>query len=170
MKKQLSKKLYAFIVIAMMFSATTNAQFESKGTNEKNAEPKTQKQPQPEQKAFGSQCHCHLGHYTYGCGANPWCKLGCVAYCRTHPNQINSESNLALIEFYVEEPGKVSLKIYDLTGRLVTTLADNSFEQGEHSLSWNIKDEKENSVAPGVYSLRMNAGENSETEKLIVMN
>jgi flagellar hook assembly protein FlgD len=39
---------------------------------------------------------------------------------------------------------------------------------GLHQLTWNTKDEKGNAVAPGVYFLKLNTGEISETKKIVI--
>lgn len=177
MKTTILKKLIAFIITAMMFSVTANAQSELE-SSKTQIQPKPQVQSQPTKKLTNTAPstllavtpHCYCNVLGWGCGALNWgCKLYCGSYCRHHSLISNGESNSTTVAFYIEEPGKVSLKLYDMTGRLITTLVDNSFEQGEHTLSWNSKDENGYAIAPGIYSLRMNAGEHSETEKLIVM-
>ena len=46
-------------------------------------------------------------------------------------------SKSASISFSLDKPGKVSVKIFDLTGRFIRTLADNSFGQGVYELQWD---------------------------------
>ncbi len=177
MTNQVTKKLIAFIVTAIMFSATTNAQSEL-ASPKTQIQPKPQAQSQPQEKLtshapfplLATTPHCLCNVLGYGCGGlNFGCSLYCHSYCRHHAIISDGESNSTTVAFYLEEQGKISLKIYDITGRLVTTLADNSFAEGEHTISWNTKDEKGNAVVPGIYSLKMDAGKKSEMEKLIVM-
>lgn len=114
--------------------------------------------------------HCYCNVLGYGCGALNWgCTLYCRSYCRNHALISSGRSNSTTVAFYMEEQGKVSLKLYDMTGRLITTIVENSFEQGEHSLSWNPKDENGYAVVPGIYSLTMSTENFSDSEKLIVM-
>ena len=82
----------------------------------------------------------------------------------------NPFSNSTTISFSISESQKVSLKIYDMTGRLVKTLANAEMQVGTHQLSWNAKDEKGNAVSAGIYLLRFDAGTKSETKKLSVIN
>jgi hypothetical protein len=69
----------------------------------------------------------------------------------------------ATISFSLSESQKVSLKIFDVSGRLVSTLADKTFDAGENELVWNAAE-----VNAGIYFLRFQSGENMQTEKLIV--
>jgi choice-of-anchor B domain-containing protein len=57
----------------------------------------------------------------------------------------------------------VSLKIYDLLGREINTIANNMMEPGTYSVTWDAS-----GVASGVYYYRLSAGEFSETKKLII--
>jgi len=51
----------------------------------------------------------------------------------------------------------------------VKTLADVQMQQGAHQLIWNARDEKGNAVNGGVYLLKMQAGNYTETKKIVVM-
>ena len=77
-----------------------------------------------------------------------------------YPNPVSTSTTVL---FYVAQTENVSLKIFDLSGRLVTTLADASFEEGDHEITWNAE-----SVNAGIYFLRMEAAGYSENQKLIV--
>jgi hypothetical protein len=79
---------------------------------------------------------------------------------RIAPNPL---SNSATISFSLDQLKKVSLKIFDLNGRLVTILADKVFDDGEHSIDWKAED-----VSAGIYFLQVQSVEFSKTEKLIV--
>jgi hypothetical protein len=63
-----------------------------------------------------------------------------------YPNPVSASST---VSFYVGQKGQVSIKILDLSGRLVTTLADESFEEGDYEVTWNAAD-----VKAGIYFLR----------------
>jgi len=82
------------------------------------------------------------------------------------PNPI---SNSSTISFTLSQSQKVSIKIYDVNGRLLKTLANTQFEAGAHQLVWNAKNEKGNAVPSGIYFLRIGAGNYSETKKLSVI-
>jgi len=83
-----------------------------------------------------------------------------------HPNPV---SNSTTILFSINQAGKVSLKIFDLNGRLVATLAIEEMQAGNHQLTWNANDENGNAVSSGIYLLRLNTGYYSATKKLSVI-
>ena len=77
------------------------------------------------------------------------------------PNPLSTSTT---ISFSLSQSEKVSLRIYDVTGRLVTTLSDGEMNEGAHQLVWNTED-----VNAGIYFLRMEAGEYVQTEKISVI-
>jgi hypothetical protein len=80
----------------------------------------------------------------------------------------NPLSNSTTISFTLSHLQKVFIGIYDMTGRLIKTLANSELQQGTHQLVWNAKDEGGNAVVSGMYILKMQAGSYLETKKLIV--
>ncbi|MDD5529522.1 MAG: T9SS type A sorting domain-containing protein [bacterium] len=64
----------------------------------------------------------------------------------------------------VSQPRYVSLAIYDLTGRLIKTLANGEKPAGTYSTTLNAKDLK-----TGIYFVRLTAGTFKETRKLVLM-
>jgi len=84
-------------------------------------------------------------------------------------NYPNPFSNSTTISFSISESQKVSLKIYDMAGRLIKTIADAQMQTGTHQLIWNARDEKGNAVSTGNYLLKMQAGNYEETKKISVI-
>ena len=68
------------------------------------------------------------------------------------------------LSFSVPTEGVVSLNIYDMTGRLVSTLVDGNLEQGYHSITWNGMDRNAHAVSSGmyIYSLKSEGIHNQE--------
>lgn len=64
-------------------------------------------------------------------------------------------SGNARIHFGLASSDKVRIRMYDVTGRLVRTLADRSFNAGEYDLAWDGADDAGNQVARGVYFARI---------------
>jgi thermitase len=62
----------------------------------------------------------------------------------------------------------VTLEIYDITGRLVTSLLQNEITPGTFSLYWNGKDMRGRNVSNGIYYMRLDA-DGSVIQKKIVM-
>lgn len=73
-----------------------------------------------------------------------------LALLPNYPNPFRDETT---IRFEVPQTEHVTIEIFDLSGRLVTTLADQPFETGSHSVIWNTQE-----LAGGVYICRMTAG------------
>jgi hypothetical protein len=71
------------------------------------------------------------------------------------------------IRYSLAAEGRVSLRVHDLTGRVVRTLADNVMRPGRYSLSWNGTDDRGRELARGVYFCRLTAGDFRATEKLV---
>ena len=76
------------------------------------------------------------------------------------PNPVSTSTT---ISFSPEQSGKVSLKIVDVQGRLISVLSDKIVEAGENELVWQT-----NEVTAGIYFLQIQSAENQQMEKLIV--
>ena len=61
----------------------------------------------------------------------------------------------AKVHFGLANGDRVKIRMYDVTGRLVRTLADRSFAAGEYDLSWDGSDDSGSQVARGVYFARV---------------
>ncbi|MEA3312625.1 MAG: FlgD immunoglobulin-like domain containing protein [candidate division WOR-3 bacterium] len=72
------------------------------------------------------------------------------------------------ISFAVPATVSVSLKVYDITGKLVTTLVSGNQAPGHHSVVWNGTDDLGRSVAQGIYLVRMDAASFSATKKVVL--
>ena len=57
----------------------------------------------------------------------------------------------ATVHFGLAKNDRVEVKVYDVTGRLVRTLADRNFSAGEHSLVWDGSNDQGQLVSRGVY-------------------
>ena len=75
------------------------------------------------------------------------------------PNPFNASTAISfLIPFRLAgEPTRLS--IYNLTGQLVRVLQFETLQAGEHSLSWDGRDDLGREVASGVYIYRLDVGE-----------
>ncbi len=83
---------------------------------------------------------------------------------QNYPNPFNPET---AIRFSLKEKGMVSLKIYNLQGKLIRIMVDQNLEAGLHSVVWNATDERGIKVANGayLYTLKINGFE--ETKMMI---
>jgi hypothetical protein len=76
----------------------------------------------------------------------------------------NPVSNSTTISFSLEQTEDVSVRIFDETGRLVATLANKLFEEGENNITWDVRE-----MNAGVYFLKMETGNYTVTEKISVV-
>ncbi len=83
-----------------------------------------------------------------------------------HPNPFSSDTRMALALPATEN---VTVRIYSAAGRLVRTLVDGQLEAGEHAIKWNGTDWRGSRVASGVYFVRVKAGANGASRKVVFL-
>ncbi len=83
-----------------------------------------------------------------------------------YPNPMNKD---VTIRYQVPVDSKVSLKIYDLSGKLVKTLIRENKKVGYHTISWNGKNKYEEEIPTGIYFLSMETGNSKATKKLTIL-
>ncbi|HKQ59537.1 MAG TPA: FlgD immunoglobulin-like domain containing protein [Candidatus Eisenbacteria bacterium] len=75
----------------------------------------------------------------------------------------------AKIDFGITQKEKVELRIYDVSGRLVRTLANREFSAGEHRLNWDGTNDDGQPVARGVYFYQLRTPSFVSQKKLAVL-
>ena len=85
---------------------------------------------------------------------------------QNHPNPFNASPT---ISYYLPYPGNVKLDIYDILGRKVTTLANESQTAGYKSIIWNGLDNKGNRVSSGVYFTIFRQGNETGIIKMLLL-
>lgn len=88
------------------------------------------------------------------------------ALLSNYPNPFNSTTQ---IRFEVAGNYHVSLAIFDMLGRQVTTLADQDFATGLHVIPWNGTNAKGDAVASGRYFVRANANDAISTIPIVLL-
>ncbi|RKZ14134.1 hypothetical protein DRQ50_09500, partial [bacterium] len=90
--------------------------------------------------------------------------------CRLYASYPNPFNPLATIPFNLPDSRKVSLKIFDVSGRLVKTLiGDGMVGAGRNEVVWQGRDDSGRLVATGVYFCRLEAGNFSETRRMTLL-
>jgi len=85
---------------------------------------------------------------------------------QNYPNPFNAKTTI----FYsLEKESRVTIDVYDLSGRQVATIASGTQPAGDHQVIWNGADFNGNPVSSGVYFYRMNAGEESLTRRMTLL-
>jgi hypothetical protein len=80
------------------------------------------------------------------------------------PSSVADEDGTVLS---LDNPVKASVKIYNVAGRLVSMLVDTILSPGQYNTSWQAVDESGNSVASGVYYVKLQIGKKHVTKRLI---
>jgi hypothetical protein len=88
-----------------------------------------------------------------------------VTGVRNGPNPFGERTRVLLT---LSRSEKVSLRIFDLNGRLVRTLTEGTLTEGEHFYNWDGRDGAGRIVSGGVYLARLNAGNNIRTWKMVL--
>ncbi|MBE0434015.1 T9SS type A sorting domain-containing protein, partial [candidate division WOR-3 bacterium] len=84
------------------------------------------------------------------------------------PNTANPVKGYTAITYSTVTSGRVSLLVYDATGRLVRTLVNRVLEHaGAKTVYWNGQDDAHRDVANGIYFLRLDAEGQTDTYKMI---
>ncbi|HTY08494.1 MAG TPA: FlgD immunoglobulin-like domain containing protein [Candidatus Edwardsbacteria bacterium] len=73
------------------------------------------------------------------------------------------------IEYQLPAAGRVSLKVYDVTGRLVRTLTDGFRAAGYYVASWDGRDSAGNRAAAGVYLCRLATAGGTRIRRLVMV-
>ncbi|MDD4858323.1 MAG: T9SS type A sorting domain-containing protein, partial [Candidatus Krumholzibacteria bacterium] len=85
---------------------------------------------------------------------------------QNYPNPFNPSTR---ISYSLKAATRVSLRIYNISGRLVRVLVDSTEPMGAHEAVWNGKDNTGRSVASGIYFYRLDAGAFSATRKMVLI-
>lgn len=82
------------------------------------------------------------------------------------PNPFNPATSLA---FTLGERSHVSLRVYDLQGRLVDTLVEAELPAGRHLARWTGRDHRGRHVPAGVYLCRLDDGWHSRSQRMVLL-
>lgn len=79
-------------------------------------------------------------------------------------NYPNPFSQQTTVELALSEQANVKVQAYNVLGQQVATVADGQMEAGTHNLEWDAR-----SLSSGVYFIRMEAGDVTDTKKITVV-
>ena len=111
--------------------------------------------------------------YGYGGWSADWSdgimvvRLLDIANNLIHPKKADKT---ATIKYFIINPGKVNLKIYNLMGELVMSLVDNQYKTTDDYVeTWSGGNEKGSTVASGIYLVHIEVEGKTATEKICVV-
>jgi len=83
-----------------------------------------------------------------------------------HPNPFNPRTT---IEFSLAAPMRVKLCVYDIAGRRVRVLLDETLEVGLHTKHWDGFDDCGRAAASGVYTVRLESAAAIDQKKVMLV-
>jgi hypothetical protein len=85
---------------------------------------------------------------------------------QNYPNPFNPQTT---IRFSLRDKGTVTLRIYDVAGRLVKTLVDEVRDAGAYIEPWDGRNNRGARIASGVYFYKMESRHFSRTRKMVLL-
>ncbi len=92
-----------------------------------------------------------------------------VADVRLEPCQPNPSHGSVTLRFSLPTAQRASLRVYDVRGRLVRTVADGVRVAGAHVATWDGRDGRGAPSAPGIYFYRLETPEGARTRRLTLL-
>jgi len=89
-----------------------------------------------------------------------------VALSQNVPNPFNPTTSIG---FDLVQPGMVDLRVYNVAGQEVRTLATKFFPAGSHSMEWDGRDALGNQLPSGVYFYQLRSGNFVEKRKMVML-
>ncbi len=83
-----------------------------------------------------------------------------------YPNPFNPETK---IRYSLSNSQMVSIRLYDIRGRLIRTLVSEKKEPGFHKVEWNGKDDNGSMVASGIYLVSLLTEETHESHRVLLL-
>ena len=86
-----------------------------------------------------------------------------------HQNYPNPFNPVTTLRYDLPENGHVNITIYDMLGREVTTLINQTQDAGYRSVIWNATNNYGEPVSAGIYLYQIQAGEYMQTKKMVLL-
>jgi len=83
------------------------------------------------------------------------------------PNPVTTSAD---ISFYLKEAGPVTMEIFDMQGRIISTIIDERLSAGTHTLKWNGRDNADSKLADGLYVVKVGTSGYTTTGRIMVVN
>jgi hypothetical protein len=88
------------------------------------------------------------------------------ALLQNRPNPFNPET---VIPYALARPGRVVIRVFDISGRLVRTLVDRVESEGTHSVRWDGSGDRGGRMASGVYFYKIQYPDGSVSAKKLTI-
>jgi hypothetical protein len=85
------------------------------------------------------------------------------------PNYPNPFKISTTIRYTLPEPSPVQVTVYDVLGRRVTELVNETQTSGAHAVIWDGTNQAGETVGTGIYFFQINAGNRTESHTMVLM-
>lgn len=85
---------------------------------------------------------------------------------QNYPNPFNPSTS---ISYSLPESRLVTLIVYDISGRKIAELVNNTQNPGTYNITWNGKNSSGENIASGIYFYELNAGSFKSVKKMIML-
>lgn len=92
--------------------------------------------------------------------------LGRLSLAQNRPNPMRGTATIA---FTLARPDHVSLRVYDLSGRLIRTLVDGGLPAGDHAVPWDGLRSDGGVAMPGAYFYELETAGQRLTRRLVLL-
>ena len=89
-----------------------------------------------------------------------------ISLSSNYPNPFNP---LTKIEFSINKPSVVSIKVFDIIGREIRTLVDGYFQPGSKVISWDGKNYSGKKAGAGVYIYQLETYQTRISKKMVLL-
>ena len=86
-----------------------------------------------------------------------------------HQNYPNPFNPVTTLRYDLPENGLVNITIYDMLGKQVKTLINQTQDAGYRSIIWNATNDYGKPVSAGIYLYQIQAGEYMQTKKMVLL-
>jgi hypothetical protein len=86
-----------------------------------------------------------------------------------HQNYPNPFNPITTLRYDIPENALVNIIIYDMLGRQVKTLINQTQDAGYRSVIWNATNDYGKPVSAGIYLYQIQAGEYNSTKKMVLL-
>ena len=111
----------------------------------------------------------NMGAFGVGCEALSTDKDVIPLKYLLHQNYPNPFNPVTTLRYDLPEDALVNITIYDMMGRQISTLVSSLQSTGYKSIQWNGTNDAGQPVSAGVYLYKIQAGDYSQTKKMVLL-